>query len=560
MKFKEYIRLSKLSLAARKKTTRSTVRGISFGLILLMPLLFLVMAFYLDLNATVNKDSSIRTFSLCVANNKSNSNLSDYIHSSYCDEITQLDGTTNYIKYKSFNIKNSQDTWSVDHYIHNPTMTLNVDGQDYLLNKKVEVENDQTYVSNYYYQIGINAIDVANTKDLFTQSDKELTNNQPLVAGTTFSDNSYKEIMVSSELLEDYNIKQENILNKKITLIDEIRRDNATDSTTSNSSTALDGYNGLPTNIMYQYKVVGIFNKDLYKSEIRELTTRTDSSSDVKNYFWISFDSLYDEFGATLLPNIIDIETVYDEYISHSYPYYYEKTPVEISALAKTTGLAYIPLGFGAQQLTGNNHNVNYNLLIEYNNYDVASKASKIIQSRMESSTSYEATPDVSLNFVTSTFANYQLFYNIFLYVCIGLGIFGGIIFFATLLNLYNTIHYSVQSRKNFLGMSRAIGMTSGEVIKMYFIEVFEIFKRSYLWTALFGGLCCGGIWLAFKLVMNSQYAELLSFKLSLNPIYILVSFAVLVVLNSIISIIFSLIACKQVAKRPILDLLVDDK
>ena len=64
MKRKDYIRLSKISLKARKKTTRSTVRGISFGLILLLPLLFIVIAFHLDLNKEVNKDASLRIFNI----------------------------------------------------------------------------------------------------------------------------------------------------------------------------------------------------------------------------------------------------------------------------------------------------------------------------------------------------------------------------------------------------------------------------------------------------------------------------------------------------------------
>ena len=64
MKRKDYVRLSKISLKARKKTTRSTVRGISFGMILLMPLLFIVIAFHIDLNKEVNKDASIRVFNI----------------------------------------------------------------------------------------------------------------------------------------------------------------------------------------------------------------------------------------------------------------------------------------------------------------------------------------------------------------------------------------------------------------------------------------------------------------------------------------------------------------
>ena len=62
MKLKDHVRLSKISLKAKKKTTTATVRGISFGLILLLPLLFLVSAFYIDLNQEVNKEYIFNRF------------------------------------------------------------------------------------------------------------------------------------------------------------------------------------------------------------------------------------------------------------------------------------------------------------------------------------------------------------------------------------------------------------------------------------------------------------------------------------------------------------------
>ena len=137
---------------------------------------------------------------------------------------------------------------------------------------------------------------------------------------------------------------------------------------------------------------------------------------------------------------------------------------------------------------------------------------------------------------------------------------FGGIIFFATLLNLYNTIHYSVQSRRNYIGMMRAIGMKSRNVISLFFTEVLQIFLKSYFWTAIFGGLICCGLSYLFAEMMNSSYTEIISIKLTLNYNYILVSFGLLVVLNMIISVLFALVASFGVSKKPILDVLNEDR
>ena len=83
---------------------------------------------------------------------------------------------------------------------------------------------------------------------------------------------------------------------------------------------------------------------------------------------------------------------------------------------------------------------------------------------------------------------------------------------------------------------------------------------RAYIWTAIFGGLICGGICFVFDMVMDSEYAKMLLIDLSLNPIYILISFGILVVVNLIISLIFSGIATHKVSRAPILQVLDDNK
>ncbi len=62
MKVKEYIRLGKISIKSRKKSTRNTVRGIAFGLIMLVPIVFFTLAFYLDLTDKINQTHNISSF------------------------------------------------------------------------------------------------------------------------------------------------------------------------------------------------------------------------------------------------------------------------------------------------------------------------------------------------------------------------------------------------------------------------------------------------------------------------------------------------------------------
>ena len=56
------------------------------------------------------------------------------------------------------------------------------------------------------------------------------------------------------------------------------------------------------------------------------------------------------------------------------------------------------------------------------------------------------------------------------------------------------------------------------------------------------------------------KMAKVITIDLSLNPIYILVAFAGLLIVNTIIAISFSLIACNSVSKKPILEVLVENR
>ena len=57
---------------------------------------------------------------------------------------------------------------------------------------------------------------------------------------------------------------------------------------------------------------------------------------------------------------------------------------------------------------------------------------------------------------------------------------------------------------------------------------------------------------------MNSEYAKMLLIDLSLDPMYILISFAILVIVNLIISMFFAIIATNKVSNAPILAVLDD--
>ena len=566
MKRKDYIRLSKISLKARKKTTRSTVRGISFGLILLLPLLFIVIAFHLDLNKEVNKDASLRIFNISYTETATSESYVRSMLQEYSDDVFEIKGVENIIKYNQYSFKLHKNTYDYenDESIYSSRFSITLDGENFSLDKGLDSIDMKTSSDNY---VGLQVIDTSVGNSIFTKSDSEVIGNKsPLIGGSVFSSESKEEIMVSSNFLIDNNLSMEDVLNKKITInyITEEGYD-ITDNKNSMNSEAYRPYANLPITILKDYKIVGIFDSNIYKSGPRLDSTGKESYFFEENriyetYFWLTTDSIYDAMGKTYLPEYVKIEEDMDGYTNYRRGYYYSDTPVNMAKSARTTNSVFIPLGMGVSEGNDYEDRSVFNTLVEFESYSDANNAVGIVDSYYKKSSTSTEDISSSTEYMQNAFVNYRMFYNIFTYLCIVLAIFGGIVFFATLLNLYNTIHYSVQSRRNYLGMIRAIGMKGKEVTKLYFTEVFQIFKRSYIWTAIFGGGICIGISYLFKMIMSSEVAKVITIDLSLNPIYILVAFAGLLIVNTIIAISFSLIACNSVSKKPILEVLVENR
>lgn len=564
MRYKDYKRLAKVSLKARKKTTRSTVRGISFGLILLMPLLFIVIAFHLDLNKEVNKDASIRVFNISyVTETPTNTNTINFIKEEYSGKVYNIMGIENIVKYNQYTFNNADNKWDnqLNKNIKFSPFSIVIGDKTFSLDYYMEAMNESE--EHRYNEVGLQVIDTDIGDSIFLTADKQLTDGNPLVAGAEFSSNSVKEIMISSNLLEQYNLMVEDVLNKEITITYELQdTQNATDSETDISNTSLQMYRGIPITILKGYKIVGIFDSKIYKSTVRLDSQREyyPTNCDYETYFWITRSSVYDLNNKNYFPRNVKIEQDQGDYTHVQNSYYYSESPIGMAKNARNNDKVFLPLGMGVSEGDNNSMVATYKTLLDFKSYGDANNAVSTINSLLESSAVGIEEPYISDDYSQDTFRNYRMFYNAFTYVCIILAIFGGVVFFATLLNLYNTIHYSVQSRRNYLGMIRAIGMKGIDVIKMYFVEIFQIFKRSYIWTAIFGGGICFGISAIFNMIMKSDMAAAITINLSLNPIYILVAFLILVLINTIISIAFSLIACHSVSNKPILEVLVENR
>ena len=68
MKLKDYRRLGRISIKSRKKSTRHTVTGICFGLIMLIPIVYFTLGFYLGLTGQLDETATASVFMVASRN------------------------------------------------------------------------------------------------------------------------------------------------------------------------------------------------------------------------------------------------------------------------------------------------------------------------------------------------------------------------------------------------------------------------------------------------------------------------------------------------------------
>ena len=530
MKFNDYRRLAGISLKSRKKTTKTTVRGISFGLILIMPVLFIFMAFYIGLNQEVDKDKNLRTFNIGFSSNVTDQSNASFVSTKEFDNVLSINGVDEYVKYQKYIItsKNSSGEKKLN-------INVKYDGKEY--NDIFMAENKINSYSDVSSSFVFYDVENSKNKNILLSND-----NNAILAGKAFNENTKGEIMISSRLAEILNKNYDELIGKNISL--DIGLMNGYSLTTSKTQRTEENefnlYNGVYLPMFSNYKIIGVFN-----SEINNQTYRMNRSNPQDELIWFTYDSLYNDKDEANMGMPVSIE---DDNGYYQTCYYYPSTNLaSYSETATENGYVFLPVGAGIDMESmsyGNLYYKEYGLYLSFDSFSSANNATSIIDNYIKNTSTNEE-KYLNTSYQSEMFYMYQIFYKVFMYLCIALAIFGGVIFFATLLNLYNTIEYSVQTRKNYLGLLRAIGMKNNSITKLYFVE-----------------LICFGIYFGFNMAMKTDAAKIITniIKLELNPVYIPISFIILVVFDTIIALTFSLIACYKVSHKPLLEVLIDDK
>jgi len=500
MKTTDFFRIANLSIRSHKKQTRNIVKGISFAAVLFVPVLFLLFSFYVGTISDINELNVISSIRLSYEEEAAGIalGLNDY------DSINSLSGIENSTVYNAYPLTVSYRKVAGVFQYENVDLkpTISLEGKDYRINGA-----DTVYLEFY---------DFDKTDAVISEAEEEYlqksNKGDAVLAGEALTDKN-KYIMISSALLDEFDIDYEYVTGKTLSFSVMLGSDGANSSATDNNTATSDEAQTIT--IFEGYTVIGVFNAKLYDSPSR---------SGHAPLFWFNKTDLIE--NPYLPQQNTDGETVYVE------------SPSELSAKSKREGFVFIPFGYNCPGtiLAG------FNQILQFDSFQsLYNDIAEILSFAQEGNENYLFT-----NCTTQTFQDFYDSYPFLQLVCVIILAFGIVILVTALLNTYNTMRYSLYNRKQYLKMLNAIGMMPSEIKALYLCEILIIILRCLIITAISSLVECIALNFWFKNGLSSFTADL-PIALTLNLIYYIPSF----LLTALVVVILSIgIFCLCLAKK----------
>lgn len=553
MRLGEYVRLGRISLKNRKKSTRNTVIGISFGLILLIPVLFFTLSFSIDLTNAINGARSVSCFAVETVNE--NDPQDGYENDSDGnDYVGTLLGHTE--REALFDMVGG----AVEEIVSQEYLGISAQNGDYTLNGKFFATewSEGLYGYNKGTEIKILRGNYAGCIPAGIHSDLARLNSSFLAAGQGFSQNSKGEILISETLARLNGMTPEEAIGGSLSLRVAVGGVVGFDWDNDNDP---DNEFIKPTDIVEpkeitlfkDFKIVGVISDEYYA-----LNDLLEDDA----HIWITGASYYSE-DEPLVPKyqpVIRTHTLKNGWLTRvaTYPEGVER----MQAAALEDGMfftAYPAVGFSSGGYgMSSNEGLNMNTVVHFvqcKDFASAEEVTIFLHGSYKKLGWTEDYIQVSRRFACSLFQDFLVLYRVGNYVMLLLYAFGGVIFFATLLNLYNSVQYSVQVRRRYLGMMRAVGAKSSVLPRLYFAEIVLIFAYSIPFAAVFGG----GLSLAIKLVIDRAFSDsvsVLNVAIRLHFGFFFAAFAFALAALLLVALLISQIAVRKAARSPIIDVM----
>jgi ABC-type antimicrobial peptide transport system permease subunit len=508
MKTKELYRLARRSLKEHKKTTKSTVRGLSVGFIILIPLIVVLLGVNISISNQLNEvpyglyiEMDMLDYRIQTENYLSD-NYSRLSGSNYIDTILENTYIDNAIVYEN-------------HSLYKNSYSIGI-GE-----KKSMVLVESSFNSSNY-----NIIDIDKSDSYFPQN---LTNNYTggiFLEGCDqgFTNEGKQQVVVSENWLTNQGLAPENVYKNTITI-----EDNSDFYFSEEEATNVSGY------ICKDYLVVGIIKADVTNSYCWDDTFVRDAYM-YADFFFTSVN-VYDEGIGVLKPYIKILSD--------------DSTVIAFDNLENKDILneEYMMLGWDCCSNNDSGRTL----------YETEIYAESLTYQRLDEAV--DSVTDIYINAVGhASSVNvphiYDIFKDIFNEVSIISYLFsfvGIIITLCAIINLFSSIKHSVRQRKFYLTMLRAIGAHDDDIPKLYLIESAIIVSRANIFITIFGAIIAS----ALKLLIDWQLQiRNVFYDLSIPWISIVICVLSVVVMLYALGLLFAYICTKKLSKIPIVSIL----
>ncbi|MDE7395427.1 MAG: ABC transporter permease [Clostridiales bacterium] len=601
---KDLFRLAKISLASRKKTTRSTVRGIAFGLILLVPVLFIAFGIFGDLNRKVNANPEMLYMNLQTAAVRSGQ--SDVVgNTEYYDR-----STTAFSSQHAENVKKNVKSHEVYEYEQilapfNPYLVDNGVNENFNLGDSSRKAFDITYgdgeekeiyvfTSGYNYGHSQGAEYSKNTLDVpfaaivgedgkFAPTKMQNKFGSVFVRGGGFTGTGKGQVILSETFLAAIGLTADDVYDKTFSIKyndykcfsydRETYIDNNADPD-DNVYAEQNGMSQFPYDgereiyFCQDFKVVGVVKNEVTTYAMNAYGAGSDYgivNHIMTNMMFFTTASVYHDENEVLEPVVKLVKKEEDDNDNNSYyASYFVGTYTQSQSEFERLNKEY--MAFGATSFNSRNYNLSRssnaktgdlayqtrNVFVDPATFNELDSAAKTVKAEFSALLGDNAKYLVQQVFV-EVYSNLRMVYNAFTYVVLGMSVIGGIIFFASMVNLFNSIVHSVDSRKSYLGVLRAVGAKRSLINRMYMAESLTIFKRAFIWILIFATAICVGIKLLLDLLFKSlNETGLMGVELAVSYVYIPIALAVALGVLLILGFAFSYGCSWKVSRAPI--------
>lgn len=541
MRTSDYLRLARASVKSRKRSTRNTVSGIAFGLSVLIPVLFFTLAFYADLIFTVNRTASMSALFLPYTETRGGKDSEFAMGADDFSAIAEMNAVTEVVPAALYSFDTAQ----------NYSFTLE--------GKQVFSDNYSSYLPfagggifriPFYPTIKVIDTETSGGKLVPSGILSDMGASSVLKYGDGFTGNA-GEVILSELFVRAWEMDPAEVVGKKLTLtatalistrgnMDEYYLDDDNDPDNAFSEHGV-AQRAFTADLFRDFTVCGIVGEEYYRCN-------TLTVQDCHIWLPANFSAAPPEVRIQGGRHVV----TYPEEIASAA----EKTAESGLFFPAIPAVRYARFGTGDSERVGLTHSAPVSTaFLQCRDFNGATEVYSAYERfvRMED-------PEIALNedlgIAVAGFANLRIFNTVCSYIMVVMIAFGGTVLLATLLNLFNSVNYSVQKRKYYFGMLQAIGIKQRGVSLLCFFEVLLIFAYAFPWAAAFGaGLSYGTKLLAdyFFSTSEGQAAALVfTATISLDFSWYFLALAVSFVFALAISLIFSALACRGAVKKDI--------